>query len=101
MSTETTLKWKVEWEDLIELPSRIRLTRPWGCGQGRGRGRGTGRLPSQHITSPETLKYIVRSKTHNVHGSFTPSAVLQLKHRLHPHEGILECRDCTIEREGT
>ena len=61
MSLETTLKWKVEWEDLIELPSRIRITGPRGGGWGRGRGRGTGRLPSQHITSPETLKYICKA----------------------------------------
>ena len=48
----------MEWEDLIELPSRIGPTGPGGCGWGRGRGSVTGRLPSQHITSQETLKYI-------------------------------------------
>ena len=35
---------------------------------------------------PEGL--IVRSNTRNVHSSVTPSAALQLKDRLHPHEGI-------------
>ena len=30
----------------------------------------------------------VRSNTHNVHSSVIPSAALQLKCRLHPHEGI-------------
>ena len=30
----------------------------------------------------------VRSNTHNVHPSVTPSATLQLKYRLHPYEGI-------------
>ena len=30
----------------------------------------------------------VRSNTHNIHPLVTPSAALQLKHRLHPHEGI-------------
>ena len=64
MSIETTPKQKVEWEDLIELPSRIRPTGPGGCGQGRCRGRGTGRLQSQHITSPETLKYICKAAVH-------------------------------------
>ena len=56
MSIETTPKREVEWEDLIVLQSRVRPTGPGG--HGRGRGRSTGRLPSQHITSPETLKYI-------------------------------------------
>ena len=61
---ETTPKQKVEWEDLIELPSRIRPTGPWGHGWGRGRGRGIGRLPSEHITSLETLKYICEAAAH-------------------------------------
>ena len=65
MSVETTPKQKVEWEDLIELPSRIRPTGPGDHGWGRGRGRGTGRLPSQHITSPETLKYIHEAAAYN------------------------------------
>ena len=30
----------------------------------------------------------VRSNTCNIHPLVTPSAALQLKHRLHPHEGI-------------
>ena len=38
----------------------------------------------------------VRSNTHKVHPSVTPSAALQLKCRLHPHEGIQECGDHTI-----
>ena len=40
----------------------------------------------------------VKSNTHNVHSSVTPSAAPQLKCRLHPHEGIKECGDHTIER---
>ena len=51
-----TLKWKVEWADLISLPTRIRPMGPGGCGHGRGRGGG--RLPSQHITSPKMMKYV-------------------------------------------
>ena len=47
---------KVEWADLITLPTRIRPTGPGG--HGRGCGRGSSRLPSQHITSPETMKYV-------------------------------------------
>ena len=42
--------------DLIALPTRIRPTGPGGCGRGHGRGRG--RLPSHHITSPETIKFV-------------------------------------------
>ena len=38
----------------------------------------------------------VRSNTRNVHPSITPSAALQLKHRLCPPEGIQECEDCTV-----
>ena len=30
----------------------------------------------------------VRSNTRNEHSSVIPSAAMQLKHRLHPHEGI-------------
>ena len=52
--TPKTLKRKVEWMDLIVLPTRIRPTGPGGCGHGRGRGR----LPSHHITSPETIKFV-------------------------------------------
>ena len=40
--------------DIIALPTRIRPTGPGGCGHGRGRGR----LPSSHITSPETIKFV-------------------------------------------
>ena len=47
---------------MIVLPSRVRPTGPGG--HGRGRGKGTGRLPSQHITSPETLKYIREAAAH-------------------------------------
>ena len=47
-------KTSVSWEDLIQLPVRIRPTGPGGWGRGRGRGK----IPSQHITSPETMKYI-------------------------------------------
>ena len=36
----------------------------------------------------EARMHSVRSNTHNVHSSVTPSAALQLKHRLCPHEGI-------------
>ena len=36
----------------------------------------------------------------NVHLSVTPSVAPQLKCRLCPHEGIQECGDHTIEREG-
>ena len=52
------LKRSVSWEDLIQLPVRIRPTGPgeWGCGCGRGK------IPSQHITSPETMKYIKESE---------------------------------------
>ena len=51
-----TLKWKVEWADLVSLPARIR---PMGLGgHGHGRGRGGGRLPSQHITFPKMMKYV-------------------------------------------
>ena len=64
MSIETTLKWKVEWGDLIELPSRIRPTGHGDHGWGRGRGRGAGRLPNHHITSPETLKYNHEAAAH-------------------------------------
>ena len=35
-----TLKWKVEWADLISLPTRIRVMGPGSCGHGRGRGGG-------------------------------------------------------------
>ena len=38
----------------------------------------------------------VRSNTHYVYPTVTPSAAWQLNHRLHPHVGIKECRDCTI-----
>ena len=51
-----TPKWKVEWMDLIALPTRIRPTGPGGCGHGCGRERG--QLPSHHITSPETIKFV-------------------------------------------
>ena len=51
-----TPKQKVDWSDLISLPTRIRPTGPGG--RGHGTGRGGGRLPSQHITSPETMKYV-------------------------------------------
>ena len=40
--------------DLIALPTRIRPTGPGACGHGRGRGQ----LPSHHITSPETIKFV-------------------------------------------
>ena len=40
------------------------------------------------ITNKSKLNDIVRSNTHNVHSLVTPSAAPQLKHRLHPHEGI-------------
>ena len=40
--------------DIIVLPTRIRPTGPGGCGHERGRGR----LPSSHITSPETIKFV-------------------------------------------
>ena len=49
-----TPKWKVEWMDLIVLLTRIRSTGPGGHGHGRGRGQ----LPSHHITSPETAKFV-------------------------------------------
>ena len=52
------LKRSVSWEDLIQLPVRIRLTGPGGWHHGHGRGK----LPSQHITSPETMKYIKESE---------------------------------------
>ena len=38
--------------DLIVLSTRIRPTGPGGHGRGRGR------LPSHHITSPETIKFV-------------------------------------------
>ena len=47
-------KRSVSWEDLIQLLVRVRPTGPGGWGHGRGRGK----LPSQHTTSPETMKYI-------------------------------------------
>ena len=54
--TPKKLKRKVEWMDLIVLPTRIRPTGPGGLGHGHGRGRG--RLPSHHITSPEIRKFV-------------------------------------------
>ena len=42
----------VEWMDLIALPTRIR---PMGPG---GHGRRREQLPSHHITSPETIKFV-------------------------------------------
>ena len=51
------LKRSVSWEDLIQLPVRIRPTGPGGWGHGCGRGK----IPSQHITSTETMKYIKES----------------------------------------
>ena len=50
--TPETLKQKVEWMDLMALLTRIR---PMGPG---GHGRGRGQLPSHHITSPETIKFV-------------------------------------------
>ena len=52
--TLKTLKQKVEWMDLIVLLTRIRPMGPGGCGHGSRRGR----LPSHHITSPETIKFV-------------------------------------------
>ena len=49
-----TPKQKVEWMDLIVLLTRIRSTGPGGCGCARGRGW----LPSHHITSLETIKFV-------------------------------------------
>ena len=46
-----TPKQKVE-----SMLTRIRPTGPGGCGRGYGRGRGW--LPSHHITSPETIKFV-------------------------------------------
>ena len=44
---------------------------------------------------------IVRSNTRDVHPSVTPSAALQLKHRLCPREGIKQCRDRIVrEKRG-
>ena len=51
-----TPKWKVEWMDLIVLLTRIRPTGPGGHGHDHGRGRGW--LPSYHITSCETIKFV-------------------------------------------
>ena len=51
-----TPKQKVEWMDLIALLTRIRPTGPGGHGYCHGRGRGW--LPSHHITSPETIKFV-------------------------------------------
>ena len=41
---------------LNNSPKKIRPTGPGGSG--RGHGRGSSRLPSQHITLPETMKYV-------------------------------------------
>ena len=42
------------------MPARIRSTGPGGWGHGHGRGK----IPSQQITSPETMKYIKESEMH-------------------------------------
>ena len=34
------------------------------------------------------MTHPVRSNTHNVHSSVTPSAAQQLNRRLHPHVGV-------------
>ena len=41
-----------------------------------------------NISHTATISGFVRSNTRNIHPSVTPSAALQLKHRLHPHEDI-------------
>ena len=47
------LKRNISLEDLIQLPVRMRPTGPGGWSHGDGKGK----LPSQHIMSPETMKY--------------------------------------------
>ena len=52
------LKRSISWEDLIQLPVRISPTGPGGQGCRCGRGK----LPSQHIMSLETMKYITETE---------------------------------------
>ena len=58
----TPIKRSVSWEDLIQIPTRIRPTGPGGRGRGWQRG---GKLPNQRVTSPETMKYIEECELQN------------------------------------
>ena len=58
----TSIKRSVSWEDLIQIPTRIRPTGPGGWGRGQGTG---GKLPYQRVTSLETMKYIEECELQN------------------------------------
>ena len=47
------------------VPKRIQPTGPGGShGSGGGHGRGRGKFPTQLLTSPETMKYVLEVDEH-------------------------------------